>query len=87
MRRGGDGIRAGRTVHGSRADGVPGGRSIDAVAVADEKGRRYLVWKEDGNSRKRPTPLWAQPLSRRRDVAGRRAARDPAQRGAVGRRI
>ena len=37
--------------------------SIDAVAVTDEHGRRYLVWKEDGNSRKRPTPLWAQPLS------------------------
>ena len=37
--------------------------SIDAVAVADENGRRFLVWKEDGNSQKRPTPLWAQPLS------------------------
>ena len=37
--------------------------SIDAVAVTDENGRRYLVWKEDGNSQKRPTPLWAQPLS------------------------
>jgi xylan 1,4-beta-xylosidase len=37
--------------------------SIDAVPVTDENGRRYLVWKEDGNSRKLPTPLWAQPLS------------------------
>ena len=37
--------------------------SIDAAAIRDEKGRRYLVWKEDGNSRKQPTPLWAQPLS------------------------
>lgn len=37
--------------------------SIDAVAVTDERGRRYLVWKEDGNSRKQPTPLWAQRLS------------------------
>jgi xylan 1,4-beta-xylosidase len=37
--------------------------SIDAAAVRDENGRLYLVWKEDGNSRKRPTPLWAQPLS------------------------
>jgi xylan 1,4-beta-xylosidase len=37
--------------------------SIDAVAVRDENGRRYLVWKEDGNSRKLPTLLWAQPLS------------------------
>jgi beta-xylosidase len=37
--------------------------SIDAFAVDDERGRRHLVWKEDGNSRKQPTPLWAQPLS------------------------
>ena len=37
--------------------------SIDAAAVRDENGRRFLVWKEDGNSRKLPTPLWAQPLS------------------------
>ena len=37
--------------------------SIDAAPIRDEKGRRYLVWKEDGNSRKQPTPLWAQPLS------------------------
>ena len=37
--------------------------SIDAAAVRDENGRRYLVWKEDGNSRKLPTPLWAQPLA------------------------
>jgi GH43 family beta-xylosidase len=36
--------------------------SIDAVAITDEDGRRYLVWKEDGNSRKLPTPLWAQRL-------------------------
>src|SRR5215204_6558910 len=47
--------------------------SIDAMAVTDDQGARYLVWKEDGNSqcptpdnpdRKcRPTPLWAQRLS------------------------
>lgn len=37
--------------------------SIDAATIRDENGRRYLVWKEDGNSRKLPTPLWAQPLS------------------------
>ena len=37
--------------------------SIDAVPITDEQGRRYLVWKEDGNSRKLPTPLWAQGLS------------------------
>ena len=37
--------------------------SIDAAAIRDENGRWFLVWKEDGNSRKLPTPLWAQPLS------------------------
>jgi beta-xylosidase len=37
--------------------------SIDAMAVEDERGERYLVWKEDGNSRERPTPLWAQKLN------------------------
>src|SRR5262249_54048253 len=37
--------------------------SIDAMPVLDEKGERYLVWKEDGNSRNLPTPLWAQKLS------------------------
>src|SRR5829696_692177 len=37
--------------------------SIDAMAVTDEQGVRYLIWKEDSNSRDRPTPLWAQRLS------------------------
>ena len=47
--------------------------SIDAMAVADERGGRYLVWKEDGNSRCptsenpdgkcQPTLNWAQRLS------------------------
>lgn len=37
--------------------------SIDAFPVVDEHGKRYLIWKEDGNSRELPTPLWAQPLS------------------------
>lgn len=37
--------------------------SIDAMAVTDEKGLRFLVWKEDGNSRNQPTPIWAQQLS------------------------
>src|SRR5881394_2711460 len=37
--------------------------SIDPMAVSDEKGARYLLWKEDGNSRKLPTILWAQQLS------------------------
>jgi beta-xylosidase len=37
--------------------------SIDAVPVTDEKGVRYLIWKEDGNSQKLPTVIWAQRLS------------------------
>jgi len=37
--------------------------SIDPLPVEDENGKRYLIWKEDGNSRKQPTPLWIQPLS------------------------
>jgi xylan 1,4-beta-xylosidase len=37
--------------------------SIDAMAVTDEQNERYLVWKEDGNSRNQPTPLWAQKLN------------------------
>src|SRR4051812_37581148 len=37
--------------------------SIDPVPVTDEKGQRFLIWKEAGNSRRLPTILWAQPLS------------------------
>ena len=37
--------------------------SIDPVPATDENGARYLVWKEDGNSRGLPTPIWAQRLN------------------------
>ena len=37
--------------------------SIDPFPATDENGRRYLLWKEDGNSVSKPTPIWAQPLS------------------------
>lgn len=37
--------------------------SIDPAPVTDERGVRYLLWKEDGNSRNQPTPIWAQQLS------------------------
>ena len=37
--------------------------SIDAFPVEETDGTRYLIWKEDGNSRKQPTPLWIQKLS------------------------
>jgi len=36
--------------------------SIDPVPFTDAKGARWLVWKEDGNSKKRPTPLFVQRL-------------------------
>ena len=37
--------------------------SIDPFPVTDETGARYLLWKEDGNSVSKPTPIWAQRLS------------------------
>ncbi len=37
--------------------------SIDAVPFTDARGVRWLLWKEDGNSRKLPTPIWIQRLS------------------------
>ena len=59
------------TDHGPLVCQEPG--SIDAAPIRDENGRRYLVWKEDGNSRKQPTPLWAQPLSDDGPSCGRQA--------------
>ena len=38
--------------------------SIDPVPTEDEHGTRYLLWKEDGNSRRLPTILWAQQIGR-----------------------
>lgn len=37
--------------------------AIDPMAIVDKDGSRYLVWKEDGNSKGQPTPIWAQKLS------------------------
>jgi len=42
--------------------GQPDG-SIDGFPMRDEKGQLYLIWKEDGNSQGRPTPIWAQRLN------------------------
>ncbi len=39
-----------------------GDGSIDPMATVDEHGQRWLIWKEDGNSAGRPTPIWAQRL-------------------------
>lgn len=37
--------------------------SIDPAFMRDEKGVPYLIWKEDGNSQRKLTPIWAQPLT------------------------
>jgi beta-xylosidase len=42
--------------------GQPDG-SIDGFPMHDENGQPYLLWKEDGNSQNKPTPIWAQRLS------------------------
>jgi beta-xylosidase len=36
---------------------------IDPLPVTDEQGARWLVWKRDGNSRGRHTPILAAPLA------------------------
>jgi beta-xylosidase len=41
--------------------GQPSG-SIDPTTITDDRGRRFLIWKEDGNSRQLPTTIWAQQL-------------------------
>ncbi|WP_165305081.1 family 43 glycosylhydrolase [Pedobacter sp. SYP-B3415] len=38
--------------------------SIDAACVEDDKGQKFLIWKEDGNSVGKPTPIWGQKLSK-----------------------
>jgi xylan 1,4-beta-xylosidase len=36
---------------------------IDPLPVRDEQGAEWLIWKRDGNSRHRPTPILAAPLA------------------------
>lgn len=36
--------------------------SIDAFPMRDNDGKLYLVWKEDGNSVKKPTSIWAMEM-------------------------
>lgn len=36
--------------------------SIDAFPMRDEHGKLYLIWKEDGNSVGKPTPIWAAEI-------------------------
>lgn len=40
--------------------------SIDAFPMRDENGKLYMIWKEDGNSVGKPTPIWAQQLNEER---------------------
>lgn len=36
--------------------------SIDAFPVRDENGKLHLIWKEDGNSVGKPTPMWISEM-------------------------
>jgi xylan 1,4-beta-xylosidase len=40
--------------------------SIDAFPMRDEKGKLYLVWKEDANSVGKPTSIWAMEMNEER---------------------
>lgn len=40
--------------------------SIDAFPIRDEKGDLYMIWKEDANSVRKPTPLWGQRMNEER---------------------
>jgi xylan 1,4-beta-xylosidase len=40
--------------------------SIDAFPIRDENGKLFMVWKEDGNSVGKPTPIWISELNEER---------------------
>lgn len=40
--------------------------SIDAFPMRDENGKLFLIWKEDGNSIRQPTPIFAQEMNEER---------------------
>jgi len=40
--------------------------SIDAFPMRDENGKLFIIWKEDGNSVGKPTPIWMQELNEER---------------------
>jgi xylan 1,4-beta-xylosidase len=40
--------------------------SIDAWPMRDKNGKLFLIWKEDGNSVKLPTPIWAMEMNEER---------------------
>ncbi|MCF3109388.1 glycoside hydrolase family 43 protein [Niabella sp. CC-SYL272] len=62
--------------------------SIDAFPVRDEKGKLHILWKEDGNSAGKPTPIWAAEMKEdRTGLIGRKRelfrADMPWERGLV----
>lgn len=40
--------------------------SIDAFPMRDEAGKLFMIWKEDGNSVNKPTPIWIQEMNEER---------------------
>jgi xylan 1,4-beta-xylosidase len=40
--------------------------SIDAFPMRDENGKLFLIWKEDGNSIRQPTVIWAMEMNEER---------------------
>jgi xylan 1,4-beta-xylosidase len=52
------------TDHGPLMCEVAG--SIDAFPMRDENGKLFMIWKEDGNSVNKPTPIWAQEMNEER---------------------
>ena len=40
--------------------------SIDGFPIRDENGELHLIWKEDGNSVGKPTPMWGQKMNEAR---------------------
>jgi beta-xylosidase len=40
--------------------------SIDAFPMRDENGKLYMIWKEDGNSVNKPTPIWIMEMNEER---------------------
>ncbi|NJY62120.1 family 43 glycosylhydrolase [Salinimicrobium sp. CDJ15-81-2] len=40
--------------------------AIDGFQIRDDQGKLFLIWKEDGNSRGEPTPMWGQEMNEAR---------------------
>lgn len=40
--------------------------AIDGFAIRDKNDELYLIWKEDGNSQGKPTPMWGQRMNEER---------------------